>query len=143
MGKEEQEIIEDEEFIDLFIVDEICSNCVHEWTCREENKIGKCNQCKLIINLRNDFIEFSELYKSLVNTCDFLEKKLTKYEFPQSYKFEDLKEDEPLWDSKCESWRFNIQTDNCKKGFYDTIADEWIDFEENRFFPLTKVAEVL
>lgn len=57
MDKEEQEFVEDEEFIDLFIVDKICSNCVYEWTCREENKIGKCNQCKLIINLRNDFIE--------------------------------------------------------------------------------------
>lgn len=60
---------------------------------------------------------------------------------PIPYKFEDLKEDEPLWDYKCDCWRFNMQTDNCKKGFYDVVADEWVDFEENRFFPITKALQ--
>lgn len=73
--------------------------------------------------------------KYVFNAYNEIEKYVVDYvNSLQPYKFEDLKEDEPLYDSKYNCWRFNIQTDNCKKGFYDTIADEWVDFEENRFY---------
>lgn len=52
--------------------------------------------------------------------------------------FEEIAEDEPIWDNKCGCWRFNISTDKRTNAFYDTIADEWVDFEENRFYPVSK-----
>lgn len=48
--------------------------------------------------------------------------------------FEELSKDEPIWDNKCGCWRFIISKDNSLKSVYDLIANEWIDFKENRFY---------
>ncbi len=60
-----EEFIYNEEFYDLFIINSICSNCCYERGCREENKIGKCGNCKLIMNLRHRYIELDKKYQSL------------------------------------------------------------------------------
>ena len=60
LSKEEKEFIYDEEFYDLFVVDKICTDCCYEWGCREEKKIGTCEKCQLIINLRNEYVKPSK-----------------------------------------------------------------------------------
>ncbi len=63
LNNEEKELIHDEEFYDLFVVDKICTDCCYEWGCSEKKEIGKCEKCQLIINLRNEYIKMIETSK--------------------------------------------------------------------------------
>lgn len=55
------------------------------------------------------------------------------------YTFEDLCENEPVWDKVFKCWRYVLQKDYDKKGFHDFINNTWIYFEKNRFYPVTEV----
>lgn len=76
-----------------------------------------------------------------------LQRKLSCYENSQPYKLEDLKEG--MWVFDCIKNRVNkiIETFNADFGIpYIKIDDgfgEWVivEFEENRFFPITKAME--
>lgn len=63
LTKEQYELLKDEDFIEDFIEGEVCSNCSKEWGCREKGELGKCEDCKLIINLRNDYLVFAKKFK--------------------------------------------------------------------------------
>ena len=84
-----------------------------------------------------------------------LQKKLSDYENPQPYKFEELKEGIWIWDDVekcCFKCNPTISTDMAQCVTYnafwyncgedeDEFFEEYDEFEEGRFFPVTKALE--
>ena len=84
---------------------------------------------------------------------DVLKRKVSEYENPQPYKFEDLNSDMWVWDDKNEMFILITFIDKQFKKMhvclteYDGFNDEYVNveyteyFEEGRFFPVTKAIE--
>lgn len=85
-----------------------------------------------------------------------LKDELFNIQNPQPYKFEELKKGMWIWDDKreFEDFRFikiekilsefdceHLYHDKNKKVFFDNIVCHAREFEENRFFPVTKAME--
>ena len=79
-------------------------------------------------------------------------KRLIKEHFnPQPYKFEDLKPNMWVWDDKFnDCMKIKIVFERCElypsgslKAYHDLNEEElnFIEFEENRFFPITKALQ--
>ena len=83
-----------------------------------------------VFSLQNLNANLREVTKS----NDVIEQLIKKHFDNQPLKFEELHEDEPLWDKTYNMWRFVQQIDFDTHSFYDCTCDEWIDFEENRFY---------
>lgn len=72
-----------------------------------------------------------------------LQRKLSDYENPQPYKFEDLKEGMWVWDDKAK-WIYKIKKINGRNSIEVDNGDltyTSLVFEENRFYPVTKAME--
>lgn len=48
--------------------------------------------------------------------------------------FEELSRDEPIWDNEFDCWRIIDLKDTLLNMLHDVIRDEWIYFNENRFY---------
>lgn len=82
---------------------------------------------------------------------DELEKKIETYENPKPCKFEDLHEGMWVWDNnkkqciECAPNK-NVMGVKCVWYWYDydfegELSEDYIEFEERRFFPVTKALE--
>lgn len=104
-----------------------CSNCVHV-------NIG-CDECE-----QDNTME-----------CDIAHYRLTclienYYEIfnPQPYKFEELKKGMWVWDDKEKKCNKIIEIEGRNMGFYyitESIHRFIVEFEEGRFYPVTKAME--
>lgn len=70
-----------------------------------------------------------------------LQKKLSDYENPQPYKFEELHEDMWFWHDSYKRCYQIYYIENDRNLIYLNHDNEYINFEENLFFPVTKAME--
>lgn len=96
----------------------------------------------LIIKFINEHLEFVEEYKSCRQELDGYYELL----YPDPYKFEELHEGMWVWDDELEICDrvldtrvcLDLKTEKICKPFYVVTCEGEIEFEEGRFFPLTK-----
>ena len=85
------------------------------------------------------------------NAWGIMSKLIKEYFEPQPYKFEDLKPNMWVWDDKlkrcvnCDPAKNSMGID-CIWYWYDydfegELSEDYIEFEENRFFPITKALQ--
>ena len=101
--------------------------------------------------LIDNYFKLLDDYDKLEKTSYSLEGQLYEIYYPNPYKFEDLKEGMWVWDVKYKSYLKIIGFDKIKGldlsiyvssgvGIYK--HDFYIEFKENRFYPIAKAMEV-
>lgn len=93
----------------------------------------------------------------IVDCYKEIETLIVEFINPQPYKFEELKKGMWIWDDKreFEDFRFikiekilsefdceHLYHDKNKKVFFDNITGHAREFEDGRFFPITKAIEI-
>lgn len=81
---------------------------------------------------------------SCAKELDILESLIKEHFNPNPYKYEDLKEDMWVWDEKENKCNKIIEIEGRNIDFYyitESIDRFIVEFEEDRFFPLTKALE--
>lgn len=87
--------------------------------------------------------------KVVIEAGQYSAKKLNELRNPQPYKFEDLKSNMWMWDDKekiCICIEYILSKKECEYLYHDEnkkvfMTFHAIEFEENRFFPVTKALE--
>lgn len=109
-------------------------------------------ECIRAINFLSLSADCGEDFKAIA----VLEQLINEHFDPQPYKFEELKPNMWIWDDKLEFEGFRIikiekiltekeccylYHDKNKKVFIDNMTNHAREFEENRFYPVTKVIQ--
>lgn len=142
-----------------------CDNCKYGYDCKIMKKYNGCVQMNTLNQLIKQHFELLEVLidcgfgeltpkglKVVIEAGQYSSKKLNELRNPQPYKFEDLKPNMWVWDDgeKC-CFKCNpaISTDMAQCVTYnafwyncgedeDEFFEEYDEFEEGRFFPVTK-----
>ena len=145
-----------------------CDNCKCGYDCKIMKKYNGYVQMNTLNQLIKEHFEILEVLKDcgfgeltskglkvVIEAGQYSSKKLNELRNPKPYKFEELKKDMWVWDdkSKC-CFRCNpaISTDMAQCVTYnafwyncgedeDEFFEEYDEFEEGRFFPITKALE--
>ena len=100
----------------------------------EEDLIDYNDLKKYDTQLQNDFMDDVMVFMQLIE----------EHFNPQPYKFEELKKDMWVWDEKEKKCNKIIEIEGRNIDFYyitESIDRFIVEFEENRFFPVTKALE--
>lgn len=127
-------ICENKDFIEMDVLEQLI-----------KERFDDNGNVRAIANIVIDKDEIKETVKEMVD--DSVNKILN----PQPYKFEDLKKEMWVWDDKlkrcvnCDPAKNSMGID-CIWYWYDydfegELSEDYIEFEENRFFPITKALE--
>ena len=145
-----------------------CDNCKYGYDCKIMKKYNGCVQMNTLNQLIKEHFEILEVLKDcgfgeltskglkvVIEAGQYSSKKLNELRNPQPYKFEELKKGMWVWDDgeKC-CFKCNpaISTDMAQCVTYnafwyncgedeDEFFEEYDEFEEGRFFPITKALE--
>jgi hypothetical protein len=135
------------------VLENPCNGCNH-------NESELCISCnvKESLNIIRKIIKehFNNTLRQLeyaINQNIYLLKQIEYFENPQPYKLEDLKPNMWVWDNKlknciqCDPGK-NVMGVDCVWHWYDydymgELDEDYIEFEENRFFPVQKANDGL
>lgn len=150
-----------------------CDNCKYGYDCKIMKKYNGCVQMNTLNQLIKEHFdlvkkiewlkeEMTEPAFNLVFSTqeflhnwykgiqmysaenDVLKRKVSEYENPQPYKFEELKKGMWVWDEKEKKCNKIIEIEGRNIDFYyitESIDRFIVEFEENRFYPVTKALE--
>ncbi len=129
-------------------LDNVARYCSDYKYCMIPPRFELINELDVLMSLIQEHFELVEHAKKLQDEADKYKHEYYAMcdlvENPQSYKFEDLKPGMWVWDEKEKKCNKIIEIEGKNIDFYyitESIDRFIVEFEENRFFPVTKALE--
>lgn len=136
-----------------------CDNCKYGYDCKIMKKYNGCVQMNTLNQLIKEHFEILEVLKDcgfgeltskglkvVIEAGQYSSKKLNELRSPQPYKFEDLKVGIPYYHDGFGKFCLLVSKTNKDNIVLSVCTEEgssivYVEFEENRFYPVTKALE--